>query len=140
MNEAPLITTAFLFQYDFGKRFEMVLLTPASDSVRDFRLLQDTLRRAKDDSSKENLFDFLDGELAAARDASARNGGRDVRLVMPEFSVEAEVDANAILRRVRLQSSGFISSQDLGRKEKCEGSFSFGRRKKYYLQPELRRK
>ena len=92
----------FRFQYDFGDRFEMVLVVPSGDAS-DISKLDDALVRslATDDPSAENMLDAVDKELK-----SVRGGALDVTLTMPQFKISGDIEVNYILREVGLVNFG----------------------------------
>ena len=92
------MNASLFFQFGFGERFEMLLVTPA-ESPRDFRLLQDSLLRASETSEREeNIFDVID---RAMKEADEDRSGEEFELTMPEFRVENDIDAAKVLNQVR---------------------------------------
>ena len=84
-------------QYDFGNRFEMIIVMPTKRAT-EIRILQDYLNRTLSDGgadNQENLLDRIDREL---EDPLAHSN--EVILTIPEFRAAGNIDANEVLRNV----------------------------------------
>ena len=89
-------------QYDFGDRFEMLLMMPTT-RANAFKRLQDYLLRSLDDIHEENLLDRIDREMS-----TPLANANEITLTIPEFRVSGDIDANDVLRKVRVNKKCFI--------------------------------
>ena len=75
----------------------MIILMP-SGRATDIRILQDHLSKSLDNVNDENLLDIIDREMT---DPLAN--ANEITLTIPEFKVAGDIDANEVLRKVRVE-------------------------------------
>ena len=85
----------------------MVLILPSGPGAADLLKLDDTLKRNDGDTGVENMLDRINAEMSGLDTV----GTTDVTIVMPQFSVDGDIDATKLLEEV----SGLLKNMTLSR-------------------------
>ena len=100
-----MFTFSDVFQYDFGNRFDMVLMMPDGDIGQFHDHLMKNLNRMTDRRGRKNFLDFIDDEISKTK--LAHESG-EVELVMPQFTVTGDIDIASVMRKVEKSHSVVI--------------------------------